>query len=339
MLAVLVLCSGCFSVRYVAQAAGGQYELLAHARSIRSVRADPQTPEHVRQLLGFVAPIKRWGQRHGLTPTPNYVEYVDLHRSAAVYVVQACAPLSFTTRRWTFPIVGSVPYLGFFDERAAREYAAQLEKEEHLDVTVRTAAAYSTLGWFRDAVLSPMLSDAPDAFGDLANTILHESVHATVYVPDQSAFDESLASFVADRLTWDLVVGREGLDGPGAKAWLDGQARSERFLSELRKAHDDLAALYASTLPDEEKLQRKAARLAGLQRALHLKRPFNNADLAGVKTYDSGTAAFERLRRRCGSWPRFLEAVKTLEPEDFGRAQREHFDDVLDALACGGQPR
>jgi len=251
-----------------------------------------------------------------------------------VYVVQGCAPLAFKPRRWSFPIVGTVPYLGFFDEQAARTYAKQLQSEEAIDVTVRTASAYSTLGWFRDAVLSTMIPEGPEAFPELANTILHESVHATVYVPDQSAFDESLASYVADELTWTLVVGRSGLHSPEVQAWLANEARAVRWLTELRRAHDELAALYASSLPDGEKLTRKEARLSELQKTLGLKRRYNNADLAGVRTYDSGRAAFARLHRACGAWKTMLDAVATLKPSDFAEPQQARFDDVIDALAA-----
>ncbi|MFZ5444251.1 MAG: aminopeptidase [Myxococcota bacterium] len=331
---VLLLTSGCFTTRYLAQAAGGQYELLHKARSISSVREDPSTSPRVKALLSKVPAIKRWGQLHGLTPTRNYEDWVALNRSAAVYVVQGCAPLAFEPRRWSFPIVGSVPYLGFFDAAEARAYAKRLGDEEHLDVTVRTAGAYSTLGWFRDAVLSTMLPDGPEAFGELANVILHESVHATVYVPGQSAFDESLASFVADELTWDLVVGRGGLGDPDVKAWLASEARSARFLAELRRAHDELDALYRSPLSDDEKLRRKRERLDALQQTLGLRRRYNNADLAGVRTYDTGHEAFARLKRQCGTWPRFLEAIRTLQPSDFQKPQQSPFEEVLDALAA-----
>lgn len=329
----LLLGSGCFPVRYVAQAAGGQYELLSQARSIRSVRADPKTPERLRVLLGQVAAIKRYGQLNGLTPTKNYVDYVDLHRSAAVYVVQGCDELSFHTRRWSFPIVGSVPYLGFFDEKDARAFAARLAAEEKIDVTVRTAAAYSTLGFFRDAVLSTMIPEGSDAFAELANTILHESVHASVYVADQSAFDESLASYIADELTWMLVIGRAGLHSEEGRAYIEGEARSERFMIELRRAHEVLDALYRSDVPEAEKRVKKDAVLDALQKSLGLRRRFNNADLAGVRTYDSGHEAFARLHRACGSWSKMLDAVKTLKAEDFGAPQRAQFDAVVDQLS------
>jgi predicted aminopeptidase len=330
---VLALASMLLSGCYLLQAAGGQYELIHSARSLKSVVRDPATSPRVKELLLQVPGIKHYGQQRGLRPTQNYDHYVDLHRSAAVYVVQACAPLEFTPRRWTFPIVGSVPYLGYFDEQAARRFASELEKDEQLDVTVRTASAYSTLGWFRDPVLSTMIPEGPDALGELVNVILHESVHATVYVEDQSAFDESLASFVADHLTRDYLLTRLGPDAPETKAWFEGEERGARYLAALRIAHEDLKAVYASNASREEKLAQKEARYLALQKQLGARRKYNNADLAGIRTYDSGRAAFERLLARCHSWWRVLAAVRALKPGDFSEPQQREFDAVIDALA------
>ncbi len=143
LLFMVVLGSGCFTTRYLLQAAGGQYELIHVARPLSDVTEDPNVPAHVRELLKKVPAIKRYGQLNGLTPTGNYGRYADLRRPAAVWVVQGCKSLAFEPKRWSFPIVGTVPYLGFFEEKAAREFAAELAKEEpHLDVTVRTASAY-----------------------------------------------------------------------------------------------------------------------------------------------------------------------------------------------------
>jgi predicted aminopeptidase len=250
-------------------------------------------------------------------------------------VVQGCAPLAFSVRRWEFPIVGTVPYLGFFKEADAKAYAEQLAKEEKLDVAVRGAQAYSTLGWFDDPVLSTMLGEGPGAVGDLAETILHESVHATVYVPGQSWFDESLASFIAEGLTPDWLAERFGPESSEARAYAEGQARSERFGKELHATYDALDKVYKSGVTDEKKRAEKQRILEGLRDTLGMKRVLNNASLAGSKTYATGRGGFVRLKAACGSWGRFLGAVATLKASDFGKPQQENFEPVLEALAKG----
>lgn len=338
---VCVLSSGCFKTRYLLQAASGQYELIHAARPISTVVADSRVDPRTRHLLSQVPAIKSWGQARGLKPTRNYERYADLHRSAAVWVVQACAPLKFDVRRWSFPIAGTVPYLGFFSEAPARAYAWQLAKDEGLDVAVRTAAAYSTLGWFRDPVLSTMIPEGGDALADLTNTILHESVHATFYVPNQSSFNESAASFIADHLTEELLAETFGPGTWPAKAFANDQVRSAKWAKRLHETWQTLDALYSSSQTDAQKLTEKARILAAVQKELGLRRPLNNAALAGSRTYESSTAGFERLRAACQSWPRLLEALGSLGESNFEAPQQSQFDAVLDALAvraCAREP-
>jgi predicted aminopeptidase len=329
-----LLVRGWFSGGYLAQAAVGQLQILRSARPISEAAGDPALPARTRQLLAAVPDIKAFGQTQGLRPTASYERYADLHRPAAAWVVQAAAPLSFEVRRWTFPVVGSVPYLGFFDEDAARRFAARLAREEGLDVDVRTARAFSTLGWFHDPVLSTMLGDGPEALGALANVVLHESVHATVYVKDQSAFNESVASFVADRLTAEWLARTVGPDAPETRAWLAAHARERAEVARLHSTYEDLSALYASTASDDAKRAGKERLLARAAEDLAFDRPLNNAVLSGSRAYDTSTAALERLLARCeGSWPRFLAAVRSLSPADFGAVQRDELDAVIARLS------
>ena len=331
-LAVLWL-PGCFSIRYLAQASIGQAELIASARPLAVVTRDPKTPPRIRRLLAWVPELKSFGVSRGLQPTENYGRYADLGRNAAVWVVQGCAPLRFDTRRWSFPIVGTVPYLGFFDEPAARAYGVELAKAEALDVEVRPAAAYSTLGWFNDPVLSTMISDGDDALGELAGTVLHESVHATFYVTGQSAFDESLASFVADRLTEEWLLLRLGMGSRQAHAWGASQRRYRERVVRFHRAYEELDAIYRSTASEALKLEGKRTLLAALRAELGTRREINTATLAGFRTYDTGGPAFEKLLAASGhDWPRFWAAIKTLRAADFPEPQMEDFSPVVEAL-------
>lgn len=336
MAAGALFSAGAFRVRYLVQAARGQYAILRRARPLREAIEDGATPAATRRLLSAVRGIKDYAQEQGLRPTTSYERYVDLERPAATWIVQASAPLSFEVKRWRFPLVGGVPYLGFFDEGAASAYAASLARGSALDVDVRPASAFSTLGWFSDPVLSTMLRRGDDAMGALANVVLHESVHATVYVKDQSAFDESLASFVADRMTGPWLARALGADAPETRAWAEAQARDRALVERLHRTYAELDALYGSTASADEKAAAKGRILAAAAAELRLSRPLNNAVLAGYRTYGSGVAAFERLFAACGqSWPRMLQRVATLSARDFSRPQLEEFDAVLDRVAQG----
>jgi len=334
---ILATAPGCFPARYLTQAASGEYGILHAARPNATVIQDPEVPGRIRRLVASVRSIKAFGESQGLRSTGSYGRYADLHRPAAVWLVQACAPLSFEVRRWSFPVVGSLPYVGWFDRSTALAYALSVEHEEALDVDVRAASAYSTLGWIHDPVLSTMIPDGDEALGELANVVLHESVHATAYIRDQSAFNESLASFVADRLTAPWLASVLGPRAPELIAWERANAAHEARLARLHATYDELDALYGSTATDEEKRATKARIVEALRVELEFRRPINNATLAGFRTYGTGFAEFDRLFHSCDqNWRRLLRAVARLTPEDFAERQQERFEPVVDRLSRGG---
>jgi predicted aminopeptidase len=230
---------GCTTVRYLAQASAGQVDLRLRARDNTEVLKDIRTELWVKRLLSEVASIKRFGERQGLTPTANYTQYADLQRPYAVWVVSACEPLRFHDKTWSFPIVGSVPYLGWFYKADAEAFAEGLRKEGW-DVSVRGADAYSTLGWFNDPVLSTMIGESREAFGELVNVILHESLHASIYFEGQTDINESLANFVADRLTVVYLDERLGPASPERAAYVAAAAGNDLRVQRLLHARQAL---------------------------------------------------------------------------------------------------
>ncbi len=322
---------GCLGPAYLLQAGEGQLDLLCRARPIERAISDPKTPERVRGLLSEVSSIKKFGVAFGLTPTSSYETYVALDRPRVVWVTSASEPLAFRGRKWRFPIVGSVPYLGWFDRDDARRFAGELEAEG-LDVELRGASAYSTLGWFSDPVLSTMLPDGPQARSGLVDVVLHESVHATVYVPGQSTFNESLAEYVSDRLTEEYLVAHGLL--PELFAMRTDKRESDRRRKRMHEAYVELDALYKSGRPREEKLATKARLLKALKEELGLSRVPNNATLLQSKTYGSEDTAFRELFERCGTWAGFWKAIRAIEPTAFGGDQASKFGQVLGAAGA-----
>ncbi len=238
LLACLLFCfslTGCAGLGYLLQAGKGQLEISNRAKPIDEVLKDERTPPRLKALLARIPEIKSFGERHGLKATSNYTEYVDLKRPAAVWVVSASEPLKFEPRRWSFPIVGSFTYLGWFDRKSAEEFGEELRKEG-LDVYVRGASAFSTLGWFRDPVLSTMIGSGDTALGELANVVLHESVHATFYLKHQSYFNESLASFVADRMTPQYLASAPLVTRAEVDSYVEAEAAGASVHARLREA-------------------------------------------------------------------------------------------------------
>ncbi|MCM2323645.1 MAG: aminopeptidase [Oligoflexia bacterium] len=321
---------------YLLQAGRGQMAIMNRARPIDEVLRDEKTPPRIRRLLAEIPAVKSFGEENALKRTSNYTEYVHLERDAASYVVSACEKLRFKAKEWRFPIVGSLPYLGWFSREKAQSHARSLA-EEGWDVDVRGAGAYSTLGWFRDPVLSTMIGQEESALGSLVNIVLHESVHATLYIQDQSYFDESLASFAADRMTLEYLDRFRGPQAAETTAYRRSEADWERRRKRLHDAYQELQAVYESSRPDEQKLAEKTRVLSALRQELGYRRELTNATLLQYKTYDTGVPEFAELFRQCGSsWPRFFGVLGRLTRKSFPGPQLEQLGPILRPLIDSG---
>lgn len=333
-LALMLPASGCQQACYIAQAAYGQDDIAWRARPIEEVIADSGTSERTRQLLSIIDDVKRYGEAYGMAPTSNYREYVELPRSSAVYVVSAAPPLELTSLTWWFPIVGSVPYLGFFNADEAKRVAEDLQADGW-DVDLRGASAYSTLGWFDDPILSTMIRPRDSVVGSLVNVVLHESVHATHYVSGQTYFNESLANFVANELTEPYLIERLQLDRWQLLAYEEGKLRGDRRARRMHETYKTLKAVYESDLPEAEKLRQKAIITQALQQELGFWRPINNATLAQSRQYHGANDIFDRFFSHCGrDWSRFWKAVRAIEGDDFDEDQQTEIDGVVERLTA-----
>jgi predicted aminopeptidase len=332
------LLTACSPAYFLYQAGRGQLRILNRAKPVEQVIADPGTSRELSHLLSRIPEIRGFGERSGLKSTPNYREYVSLDEDSVVYVVTVSEPLEMKPKIFSFPIVGSFNDLGWFQREDAIEFASRFRREGY-DVDVRGASAYSTLGWFKDPLLSSMISmrggkPSATAFAELVNVLLHESVHATVYIPHQSAFNESLAVFVADHLTRRFFESLPDSDRTGYETWLSSHANWEKIRGRMAAAYRELDEIYRSSLSADEKRKKKEGILVPLHEELSFKRPINNATLIQFKTYDPSDRGFSALLARMdGDISRFLGAVSGLREKDFPKPQAEEWSGVLSVLA------
>lgn len=289
--AVAVLTSGC----YLLQAAGGQMAVMSKRAPITRVIADPATKNAVRTQLQTVAAIRDFASHELLLPdNGSYRQYADIHRPYVVWNVVAAPEFSLSPRQWCFPIAGCVAYRGYFQEKRALKFAQTL-RAQGLDVATGGVAAYSTLGHFDDPVLSTMLgwSDV-----QLASIIFHELTHQLLYVANDSAFNEALAT------TLEMEGVRRWLRSQGRDqdlaTYLTQQDRYAQVVALLIDARVRLKAVYAQPLNPQAMRAAKAQEFAALRARFEaLKSPWkgpapyeawfaqslNNAHLASVATY------------------------------------------------------
>ena len=363
-LAALGVLGGCTPVAYYAQSVQGHIALMTAARPIDDWLADPATPADLKPRLELARRIRAFAVSElALPDNASYHRYSDLKRRAAVWNVAAAPPDSLTLRRWCFPVVGCVGYRGYYDEAEARALAAQLEKDEGLEVRVYGVPAYSTLGWLNWAGGDPLLSTFiryPE--GELARMIFHELAHQVVYVRDDTMFNESYATAVERLGVRHWLATQASEQARRDYAAFDGRRRAFRQLS--RDTRDELNRVYAQKTalahdPQALPALKSEAMTHFRQRYAALKAewaaagtPFdgfdpwvaqaNNAFFGIQAAYDELVPGFEALFAQVGGdWPRFHAAVRDLarQPRVERQAQLRTLADTATARDEATSPR
>src|SRR3990172_414173 len=194
-LAAALLITGCASPGYYFQAMSGQMAVAAARRPIPEIMADSAAPRELKARLGLIGRAREFAESElRLRSGGSFATYADLDRPFATWNVVATPEFSLVPKRWCFLIAGCISYRGYFSQHKAERFAAKLRKRGY-DVHIGGAAAYSTLGWFRDPVLNTTLR-----LSDVAAVaiVFHELAHARLYVGDDSMFNESFATAVEE---------------------------------------------------------------------------------------------------------------------------------------------
>ncbi|MGQ9645139.1 MAG: aminopeptidase [Thermodesulfobacteriota bacterium] len=253
LLCFLLSSMACGDVLYLSRLGWHQSYVTFHSVSVeevlRSEEADPLTKERIR----FIQEVKRYGEeRLGLKKTKNYSTFFEA-RDPVLYVITASEKDRLHPYSWDFPIVGKVTYKSFFRiEEAMRE--KRLLDWMGYDTFLQPVAAYSTLGWLRDPIFSTMLEWNESI---LAQVILHEMVHVTVYYKDETDLNEQIATFVGNRGAIDFLTERYG---PGSKEVALAIASQEDDLLISRwidRTCQRLSDFYEQPISRDEKLRKR----------------------------------------------------------------------------------
>ncbi|MFO7261471.1 MAG: aminopeptidase [bacterium] len=318
---------------YVLRAGIEEARILRRRTPIEDIIRDPATDAERRRKLELVLQARSFAANAlGLDVGGSYTTYSWVDRDTLALVLSAARKDRFEQKTWWFPIVGHVPYKGYFNPKSALAAAEELEREGY-DTYVRPTSAFSTLGWFDDPLLSTLLR-ADDV--DLVSTVIHELAHNTLFVPSQVAFNESFASFVGDRGAIAFFCGIEGDDGRRCRIAQDRWADNLLFASFLQDLIARLEELYARTdLPRDSILARREVIFQDardrfrteIQPAFRsytfssfLTTPLNNATLIARRLYYDRLhlfeAAFERHGRDLPATIRAIAAAAAAERAD-----------------------
>jgi len=299
----LLACSG---PAYYLQAITGQWKLMHARQDIQMLLHHPDSNSRLVEELQTAQKIMAFAEDElGLSAAGSYTSYVDLDREALVWNVVATEEFSLQAKKWCFLVAGCVPYRGFFEQSKAEKSATHL-RNKGMDVLIAPAAAYSTLGWFKDPLLSTMFSGSDSR---LAAYLFHELAHQRLYVKDDGQFNESYASFVEEIGLKSWLVLNQNLEE--LENWEKGQMARKEFALLVTDLQDELGGLYRSDLTDAAKRQLKADVFNAFSLSYEqlsesnwngkryyanwFDQPLNNARLTLFSTYEGSHCAFQGL--------------------------------------------
>jgi predicted aminopeptidase len=305
--------SGCRSV-YVARLALEQARYLGRARPIGEVLSTETDPLR-RAKLQLVLDVRQFAATRGLDPEGSFAAMADTTSSAPFHVVTAAYADRLQAYTWWYPVVGRVPYRGYFERPAAENFAATLRGED-LDVRIVQASAYSTLGWFDDPLPSGLL-DGDEA--EVAAVVLHELVHQHYFRPGHIAFNETLANAVGLRLAREFFVARDDDERAGVVAkrhqrWLDRSLILDSLAHELQAyfalSRSDGRSM-ADILEGRAQLYSEARdRLAEAGITTKTETPMENATFLAVWRYARRAELLDNFVAAFGADGAGLEAVR-----------------------------
>lgn len=322
---VTLVTTGCWSGSYLAKQGVGQLRLLQSRRRIDDVLADSTVDGETKRRLRLAREARDFGVRVlGLRGGDAFTRFVDSHGAPVAWNVTAAQKDRLEPHYNRFPIVGLIPYLGFFDERDAGAEARRLAGQD-LDVYVRPVAGYSTLGITADPIYSSML-DGTDA--RIVEVTLHEMTHATVYLAGHTEWNESLATVVGNEGAARFFAARG--DAAAAGALIADSRKRERdqqtFAGFLEPVVRALERLYAqAALSRADKLMRREAIFAAARHKYlsifhapgnFAAAPLNNAVLLSYAVYHRATPQHRELLARCGGDLRAFVALCKRAVED-----------------------
>ena len=321
---IISLASAC-SPMYVIRAGIAEAKILRARRPIPDVILDPATDDRTKTKLTFVMEARNYAvDVFELDVGRSYTSFSQLESDTLAMVLSAAQKDQLTPRTWWFPIVGRVPYKGYFDEHAAMREQEKLE-EDGFDTFLRPTAAFSTLGWFADPLLSSLMRlDEVN----LVETVLHELSHNHLFVKGQVRFNESFATFVGRAGAIEFFCNREGGGSDTVKClraqarWRDHQ-RFEAFIEglaeELQVVYQDATLAYDTKLAERERIFDTSLETFSTEvqptfeastYQSFLLVPLNNATLLARIRYHHRLQDFQALMEREGDLRRAIQYLK-----------------------------
>ena len=221
----------------------GQLEILTNAKPVEEFLNEKSFPDSLKTKIQLIQEIRKFAvDSLGLINSENYTTLYDQRGKPILWVVNACPPFSLEEHKWEYPFLGKLGYKGFFEKELAISEEIDF-KEKGFDTNIGTVSGWSTLGWFKDPILSNMLYRSD---GRLADLIIHELTHATLFVKGDAKFNENLATFIGNNGAREFLVYKYGVDSKELKEYREYLSQSKLMAEHFKKGAEKLKALYES---------------------------------------------------------------------------------------------
>jgi predicted aminopeptidase len=243
--------TGCGNLLYFSKLGWHQSSIAFHSVPVQEVLESEAVGHEVKERIRFIQEVKRYGEaKLGLTKSKSYSKYFEV-KGPVLHVITASERDRLQLYRWDFPITGEVTYKGFFTQEDILKEKRSLETKGY-DTFVQQAGAYSTLGWLNDPIFSSMLQWDE---ATLANLILHEMTHSTIYFKGQTDLNEQIATFVGNQGAIDFLAEKYGKGSKEVVEATHCQEDDLLFSRWIDQGCQQLSDFYAKEISRDEKLR------------------------------------------------------------------------------------
>ncbi len=254
LLFALVCVVNCSSIWYGIQQGKGQLNIVWSAKPLDKFLDDKNYPDSLKSKIRIIKEIKQFAfDSLGIYPSKNYTKMFDQEGKPGMYVVTACDPFALNPYKWSFPIVGEFSYKGYFKKKKAIREAKRLKKEGY-DTDIGEVNAWSTLGWFKDPVMSSMLKKNE---GQLARLLIHELTHGTIFVKNDVQFNENLASFIGDKGAILFLEHKYGKDSKEMEYYLGQLSDLQKIRAHMHRGASELKLFYDEKGAEKPELEKR----------------------------------------------------------------------------------
>lgn len=311
LIIIIIFFNSCAKVGYLFEQGHGLVSILNTARDNQYYLKDVKVPREYKVKIRFIEELKRYFYKYWNKPeTLIYSQTTFLDRKAVSYLVVASPYEKLEAVNTCFPLMGCFPYLGFYQEKSAFNFANDLKSQGFVTI-VRPVYAYSTLGYFTDTILSSFFEY--DEF-ELTELIFHELFHTLFFIPNDVDLNENLANFFSEKMLEEYFYQNNRVEFFNI---VKEQLKKEQILKEaIVKQAYELQELYKSILPKNkieaeeilsEFLEKKffieikkichREKIEG-EKCFPLQKNWNNARFVAMLTYDKASSTLNSLQRK-----------------------------------------